>query len=73
MSDAPNPTQARLAELLRLTRDEEMDCDAYAAALAHYVDGPCDEKTRALIDHHREICPECDETLDTLLRALGRC
>ena len=39
--------------------------------LAEYVDGAGDEQLRALMEHHRDLCPECAEEHDILRRALG--
>lgn len=65
-----DPTQT-LAELLRLTRERELDCDEFVQKLAAYVDGGLNDEVRALMDQHREICPECEEQLQLLRAALG--
>ncbi len=59
--------------ILARTRDEEIDCDRYAAELAAWVDGGiADARLRALLAQHEEVCPECAEERQLLLRALGR-
>jgi predicted anti-sigma-YlaC factor YlaD len=62
--------KATLARLLDLTRSEEIDCDAFAEHLAALVEGKVEPKLAALLDHHRKLCPECDEELNALARAL---
>ncbi|MFT4976363.1 MAG: hypothetical protein ACI8S6_002260 [Myxococcota bacterium] len=72
MSDRTDPTE-RILELLRLTQQEELDCDAFRALLPALLDGNITDAHRtALIAHHQLICPECDEELQILRRALGR-
>ena len=62
-----------VARLLGMTRDHELDCDEYRELLAAYVeDGLSETEIRTLMDHHRAMCPECDEEYQLLLRALGR-
>ena len=63
-----------LLDLLRQTRPEEMDCDTFARLLPALVDGNIDPASaiRERIEHHRSICPECDEELQ-LLRAVLSC
>ena len=64
--------RAMLRRMLEATRAEELDCDGFADNMARYVDDGIDDAAlRALFEHHREICPECDEVLQTLIRALG--
>jgi hypothetical protein len=70
MSD-PKQTRATLARLLELTRSEELDCDGFADHVAALVEGNVEPKLEALLDHHREICPECDEEREALARALA--
>lgn len=58
--------------LLGLTQEDEIDCDAFAARVASYVDGQVDDpKVVALLEHHRKICPECDEAVLALASAIG--
>jgi hypothetical protein len=60
-----------LASLLAMTRDEEMDCDAFAERVAAYVDGSdLPREAVALLEHHRLLCTECDEHVLRLVRAL---
>ncbi len=63
--------QRMLGTLLSLTRDEELDCDAFQEHLAAMVEGRVDPSLRALMDHHRAVCPECEEERVILARALG--
>ena len=62
-----------LRSLLETTRPEEIDCDRFLELLAPYLDGRVtEEKLRDLIQHHAKQCPECNEELEILKRALGR-
>jgi hypothetical protein len=61
-----------LNEMLRLTRDEELDCDRFLELLAPFVDGRVDDPhLQELIQHHRHLCTECGEQLAILERALS--
>jgi len=61
-----------LRDMLRLTRDEELDCDRFLELSAPFLDGRVDDPSLlALIAHHRELCTECGEQLAILERALG--
>lgn len=72
MSDHPKAA-AILRRLLEGTREEELDCDRFFALLAPYLDGQIgDEQLRERIAHHAHQCPECNEELDILKRALDR-
>lgn len=72
MSDSKSAVSA-LVELLARTRDVELDCDEFSRNLAALVDARLsDERLRALMDHHRRICPECERERAALLRALDR-
>jgi hypothetical protein len=68
-----DPEQARrvLGSLLELTRDEEIDCDRFTQHLAALHEGQLEPELRALMEHHRRICPECEEERAILARALG--
>jgi len=71
MSDTPKAA-AILRRLLEGTRDEELDCDDFLAQLAPYLDGRLGEDDlRERIAHHAQQCPECNEELEILKRALG--
>lgn len=70
MSDAEE-TQRVLADLLALTRAEELDCDGFHRSLPAFVEGTVTPRVRELMEHHRRICPECEEEREVLARALG--
>lgn len=58
--------------MIELTRDEELDCAQFVELLAEYVDGTIrDARVLHLVEHHRHMCPECSEELETLQRALA--
>ncbi len=60
-----------LASLLAMTQDEEMDCDAFEERVASLVDGgELPPNIQALLEHHRLICPECEEHVQRLMMAL---
>ena len=63
--------KSALRDLLERTQQEEMDCDTFLRELPAYVDGTCDEAVQVLMEHHRGICPECEEELEILKIALG--
>ena len=70
MSDDPKAATT-LRRLLAGTRDQELDCDRFLELLAPYLDGRIsDEALREAITHHAGQCPECDEELEILRRAL---
>ncbi len=64
-------TKATLANMLELTREDEVDCDAFAQHLAALAEGAVEPELRALLEHHQAICPECAEELEALARALA--
>lgn len=62
----------KLGSLLAQTRDREMDCDEFLDQVAAYVDGGLEgSELRELMAHHMVICPECEEEIEALQRALG--
>ncbi|MFT5683335.1 MAG: hypothetical protein ACI8RZ_004266 [Myxococcota bacterium] len=71
-SDRPPQPAELLLQALKLTRAEELDCDAFHALLAPLIDEriDCQDVMRAM-NHHRRICPECDEEVNILRQALG--
>lgn len=57
--------------MLRLTNDDEIDCDGFAELVPAYLDGAIEAPhLRALIEHHRAIYAECAEEIALLERAL---
>ena len=60
-----------LGGLLSLTQPDEMDCDTFASLVAEHVEGLLEGEVAELFEHHRRICPECDEELQALKLALG--
>jgi hypothetical protein len=62
---------AILRRLLEGTRDEELDCDRFLALLPIFLDGRIGaDELREQIAHHARQCPECNEELEILRRAL---
>lgn len=70
MNDADKARRA-LGSMLELTKDEELDCDAFVDHLAALVEGQVTPQLAALMEHHRAICPECEEERALLAKALG--
>lgn len=67
----PKTIRASLARLLALTRTDEIDCDGFSEHLAALIEGNVEPELETLLEHHRELCPECDEEREALARALG--
>ncbi|MCO4745207.1 MAG: hypothetical protein KC912_10500 [Proteobacteria bacterium] len=66
------PTAPRmLGQMLARTEDAELDCDAFVDALAVWIEGKLPAEQRTLFAHHRAICPDCEEQLLALERALA--
>lgn len=64
--------QALLRRLLESTRERELDCDQFQELIAPWLDGKIeDPAVKALLEHHRQQCPECGEETEILLRALA--
>jgi hypothetical protein len=62
-----------LRRLLHLTREGELDCDRFLELIAPWLDGRVESaELLELLEHHRQLCTECDEQLTILERALGR-
>ncbi|MGH1345994.1 MAG: hypothetical protein ACRBN8_30800 [Nannocystales bacterium] len=66
-----HPARASIARMLELTRGEEIDCEGFAEHLARLVEGNIEPELRALMEHHEQICPECEEERKALQRALA--
>lgn len=70
------PTEAVLGFLrvLEEVRAEELTCDEIYSKLDEYVDRQADKHDAAqlmpLIREHLDICPECCEEYETLLRVI---
>ena len=71
----PAPTREQLQALLRLiamTAPEELDCDQVlervGALLESLVEGEEPPRRLAAVAQHLEVCPECREEFDALLR-----
>lgn len=51
-----------------------MECAKIKDLLSEYIDGTLDAQTKALVDEHLLVCPECNEelaSLETLISELG--
>ena len=60
--------------VLEEVRTEELTCDEIFSKLDEYVDRQADKKDAAelmpLIREHLDVCPECCEEYETLLRVI---
>lgn len=59
-----------LTRLLAATQPDEMDCDTFEALLAEQVEGGLEGRLAELFEHHRRVCPECEEERRMLIEAL---
>lgn len=67
------PTLETLEAWLKVTRDEELDCDRFAELIAPWLDQPITEpRLLELLEHHRQLCVECDEEVRLVEAALGK-
>ena len=72
MNDKRRDAMRALRSSLMLTRDREIDCDEFLERLADLVDGGLkDAELAALMEHHRTICPDCEQERQILVRALA--
>lgn len=73
----PEPSNETVLGFLRVleeVRTEELTCDEIFSKLDEYVERQADQKDAAqlmpLIREHLDICPECCEEYETLLRVI---
>ncbi len=63
-----------LAQVLLLTRPEELTCDQWLEEVPGYVElcvsGEQIPERFALLEHHLMICPECAEELAAMVTAV---
>ena len=63
-----------LLHLVRQTRDQELTCDECLDQLGSFAElnlkGRPAEEAHDLLRHHLQICGECQEEFDLLLKAL---
>jgi hypothetical protein len=77
MSHEPKDEAAEKAEhalrsALALTRDRELDCEEFLEHLAELIDGRLvGGELEPLMEHHRTICPDCEEERQILQRAVA--
>ncbi len=69
---AGDDARRAVAQLLQLTEQEELDCDGFTQNLAAWLEGKAPPSLHTLMDHHRRICPECEEERAILARALAQ-
>ena len=67
----PKDPYPALEDMLKRTREQELDCDQFLELLAPYLDQRLtDAGVRRLIEHHRDLCAECAEELELLEQSL---
>ena len=63
-----------LLGMLSLTRQDELSCDECVKQLAEFAENHINKKSvpewLAAIEHHLELCGECREEFEALLKAL---
>ena len=64
----------KLIQMIENTQEVELSCDDVYALLDQYTElanrGGDTKELMPLVDHHIEICPDCREEFDALLRVL---
>jgi hypothetical protein len=72
--ETPNEAVLGFLRVLEDVRAEELTCDEIFATLDEYVEREVDQKDAArlmpLIREHLDLCPECCEEYETLLRVI---
>jgi hypothetical protein len=75
--DAPGSLtpEAKLLSALAMTQDVELSCDEVLELLDQYAEiaasGQDIEKIMPMVSHHMQMCPDCREEFEALLRVLG--
>ena len=73
-SKLPDQIVHNLIKRLVITRDEELSCDEVFALVDEYAEasqrGEDVASLKPLIRHHLDMCKECDEEYQALLRVL---
>ena len=64
----------KLIQMVEITQEIEFSCDDVYQILDQYTEmvyrGENAEKLMPLVEHHIEICPDCREEFEALLRIL---
>jgi len=67
-------TMRKMMRMLEMTREEEYSCEEVHTLLDQYVEAVVEMEDSAqlmpLVKHHIELCPDCREELEALLRIL---
>lgn len=63
-----------ITQMLRMTAVDEVDCETTGALMDQYAElvarGSDTKQLLPLVHRHIEMCPECREELEALLRAM---
>ena len=79
ITNAPSADQnskllQNLMQMLQMTHTEELSCDEVFVLLDQYAEkasrGENVAELMPLIQHHLELCPDCHEEYDALMRVL---
>jgi hypothetical protein len=70
----PPEALRKIIQMIENTQEIELSCDDVYALLDQYTElanrGGDTKELMPLVDHHIEICPDCQEEFDALLRVL---
>ena len=70
----PPEALRKIIQMIENTQEIELSCDDVYALLDQYTElanrGGDTKELMPLVDHHIEICPDCEEEFDALLRVL---
>jgi len=70
----PEEVVPRLIRRLEKTREDELSCDEVFELIDQYAEANLPEedsqRLKPLIRHHLDMCRECDEEYEALLRVL---
>ena len=65
---------SRIAQMIRNTQEDEVSCDEVDSLLDQFTElvqrGENMEKIMPLVKNHIDLCPECREEFEALLRVL---
>ncbi len=72
--EMPNEVVLGFLRVLEEVRSEELDCDEIFSKLDEYVERQADKRDAAelmpLIREHLDLCPECCEEYEALLKVI---
>ncbi len=73
-NELPEELVHRLISRIENTREDELSCDEVFELIDQYAEANLpeedDQRLKPLIRHHLDMCRECDEEYEALLRVL---